>query len=364
MIVADAGPFDVGTLADLVARIIQAAGASADEAALVAAHVVDAEARESRSQGLVRVPAYVNSARQGKIVSGAPLTVERDSGSVLVLDANNGWGQVAAMGAMDRCMARATATGACLAVVRRSNHIGRLGFYVERAAARGMIGLIACGGNPSSAWVAPWGGIRPLFGTNPLAVGFPRRDGPPVVVDVSTTQGARGNVLLAQKTRQPLPEGWAFDNAGQPTRDPHMALPPHGTLAPLGGHKGYALAVAVEILCGVLAGIWPPESSADFVGAIRVEAFLPLSDYYQSLDGLIAQIKGVPTRPGFQEIFMPGEGSARRGAASAARGILVPEEMWREIAGLARGLGVRHPLLDEAQVEGTPHRRLSPGGAS
>jgi LDH2 family malate/lactate/ureidoglycolate dehydrogenase len=291
-------------------------------------------------------------ARGGHITSGAALTVERDQGSVLVLDAHNGWGHLAAVRAMDRCVVRAAQTGVCLAVVRRTNHIGRLGYYVERAAGQGMIGLIACGGNPASAWVAPWGGTTPIFGTNPLAIGFPRRDGPPVVVDISTTQGARGNVLLAQKTGQPLPEGWAFDNTGQPTRDPLKALPPHGTLAPLGGHKGYALAVAVEILCGVLQGLWPPETSGNFIGAIRVEAFLPLNLYHESLGGLIDQIKGGPTRPGVPEILMPGEGSDRRGRAGTTRGVMIAEEMWREIGALAGQLGVDHPLLAAPSTTG------------
>jgi LDH2 family malate/lactate/ureidoglycolate dehydrogenase len=325
--------------------MLSAAGVEQEEARLVAAHVADAEARENRSQGLVRVAPYVKWARQGKIVSPTRVTVERDSGATLVVSAHNGWGHVAASRTTDLCMERAAKTGVCLAVVQDTNHIGRLGYYVERAAARGMIGLIACSGNPGSAWVAPWNGIRPLFGTNPFALGFPRQDGPPVVVDLSTTQGARGNVLLAQKRGEQLPEGWAFDAAGNPTRDPHQALPPHGTLAPLGGHKGYSLAVAVEILCGVLAGIWPPANSANLIGAIRVESFLPLETYYQSLDGLIREIKGGPVRPGADAVRLPGEGSVKRGERSAAEGLDIAPALWSEVAGLARELGVQHPTL-------------------
>ncbi len=342
---ADAGPFSVGALTELIDRILRASGATPDEAALVAEHVVDAEARENRSQGLIRVPPYVGWARAGKIKSGAPVTVERDSGSVLVIDGHDGWGHVSAVRAMDLCVERAATTGACFAIVRRANHIGRLGYFVERAAARGCIGVISCGGNPSSGWVAPWGGIKPLFGTNPIAIGFPRSDGPPVVVDVSTTQGARGNVLLAQKTGQQLPDGWAFDADGHPTRDPMKALPPHGTLAPLGGHKGYALAIAVEVLCGVLAGMWPPETSANFVGALRVDAFLPAASYDQSLEGLIDRVKSVPPRPGVAEVRLPGEGSAARGAASLKTGITVAFELWSEIVTLARQLDVDHALV-------------------
>ena len=332
-----------GALTDLIERIFTAAGVDPREARLVAAHVVDAEARGYVSQGLIRVPAYVKWARAGQIAPRTRLTIEHETPATLVVDAHNGWGHVAAMETMRLCVERAKTAGTCLAVVRNTNHIGRLGYYVEEAAVHDMIGLIACSGNPESSWVAPWGGTRPLFGTNPIAIGFPRRDGPPVVVDVSTTQGARGNVLLAQKLGQPLPDGWAFDAAGHPTRDPQHALPPHGTLAPLGGHKGYALAVAVEVLCGVLAGMWPPDPSANFIGAIRIEAFLPLETYYESLAGLSREITAGPTRPGFDEISLPGEGSARRQQRSSAEGVRVAPEVWQEIAVVARELGIITP---------------------
>ncbi len=342
----EVGPIAAADLVGLLRALLGACGLADDEALLVAAHVVDAEERENRSQGLVRIPAYAGWARRGEIVSPTSVTVERDGEAALVLDAHNGWGHVAAMNAMARCIERAARTGVCLAIVRNTNHIGRLGAYVETAAASGMIGLITGSGNPASSWVAPWGGTRPIFGTNPLAVGFPRRGGPPVVVDVSTTQGARGNVLLAQKVGELLPDGWAFDANGSPTRDPHQALPPRGTLAPLGGHKGYALAVAIEILCGVLGGMWPPETSVNLVGAIRVESFLPMEIYEHSLAGLTDAITSGPRRPGVNAIRLPGEGSAERKHLNARRGLMVAPERWAEIASLARSGGVRHPLLE------------------
>ena len=339
------GPLPTAELADLVSAMLAAAGATPDEARLVAEQLVDAEARESHAQGLLRVPPYVRWSRNATIVSPTEVTIERESGATLVLDAHRGWGQIAALRAMELCLERAEESGVCLAIVRNTNHIGRLGSYVEVACERGMIGLIAGSGNPDSAWVAPWGGVRPLFGTNPIAFGFPRESGPPVIVDISTTQGARGRVLFAQKRGEPLPEGWAFDVAGRPTRDPAQALPPHGSLAPLGGHKGYALAVAIEILCGVLGGMWPPEASVNLVGAVRIEAFLPLQDYYRSLDALIEAVKAGPLAPGVTEILLPGEGSVRRQRRSATNGVFVPAELWREIAQLARELGVQHRLV-------------------
>lgn len=341
----DVGPIAVGDLTGLVEEMLRRAGVAEDEARIVAAHLVDAEARDKESQGLVRVSRYVSWARDGSIASPTELTVERDAGSTVVVDAHRGWGHVAASRTMALCVDRAEENGVCLGIIRNTNHIGRLGHYVELAARRDMIGLLACSGNPDFGWVAPWAGTEPLFGTNPLAIGFPRRDGPPVVVDISTTQTARGNVLMAQKLGRELPDGWAFDSEGNPTRDPQSALPPHGTLAPLGGHKGYALALAIEIVCGVLAGIWPPTPSANLVGAIRIEAFLPLEVYHESLSGLVGEIKSVATRPGFDEVRLPGEGSAESRETSEVHGLHVSPEIWSELKALAEELGVEHPVL-------------------
>jgi LDH2 family malate/lactate/ureidoglycolate dehydrogenase len=339
------GPIRSEDLNDLVRALLGAAGADPDDARLVAEQLVDAEARESRGQGLIRVRPYVAWLRSGKIASPARVKLEREFGATLLLDGGNGWGQVATTQAMRMCVERARKQGVCLALVRNANHIGRLGYYVEAAAGDGFVGLVACSGHPSSAWVAPWGGTKPIFGTNPVAFGFPRKDGPPVVVDLSTTQGARGHVLLAARLGKLLPEGWAFDAAGYPTRDPSKALPPHGTLAPLGGHKGYALALAVEILCGVLSGMWPPNGGAILVGTIRVEAFQPLDDYYRSLESLLGEITSGPTAPDTDAILIPGQGSARREKRSRDDGLQIPDELWSDIVGLARDLGVQHRLL-------------------
>jgi len=332
-------------LNDLVRALLGAAGADPDDARLVAEQLVDAEARENRGQGLIRLRPYVNWMRGGKIVSPAKLAIEREFGATLLLDGGNGWGQVVTTQTMTMCVERAQKHGICFALVRNSNHIGRLGYYVEAAAREGYVGLVACSGHPSSAWVAPWGGTKPIFGTNPIAFGFPRRDGPPVVVDLSTTQGSRGAVLLAGKVGQLLPAGWAFDAAGNPTRDPDKALPPHGTLAPLGGHKGYGLALAIEILCGVLSGMWPPSGGAILVGAVRIEAFQSLDDYDQSLENLLGEITSGPTAPDTDTILLPGQGSARREKQSRDNGLQIPDELWSDVVGLAKELGVRHRLL-------------------
>jgi LDH2 family malate/lactate/ureidoglycolate dehydrogenase len=339
-----AGPFRPRDVRALVQSILERSGASAADAAIVSDHVVDAEMRENRSQGLVRIPAYSKWARQGLIVSQAEPSIERDGDSTLVVSGRQGWGHVVTRRTMELCVERARRNGVCLALLKDTGHIGRLGYYVEIAAAHGMIGLIAGSGNPKSAWVAPWGGTQPVFGTNPIAFGFPRPGQEPVVVDISTTQTARGNVLLHQQTNTALPDGWAFDRDGKPTNDPHQALPPGGTLAPLGGHKGYAIAIAVEILCGVLGGPWPPASGSYLLLVIDIDAVSSPGVYAGGLERLIALIKSGVSRQDVDEIMIPGEGSARRRRQNADS-ISVAPELWSEVTTLARELGAESPLL-------------------
>lgn len=339
-----AGPFRPDDVRALVQSILERSGASAADAAIVSDHVVDAEMRENRSQGLVRIPAYSKWVRQGVIVSQAEPAIERDGGSTLVVSGRKGWGHVVTRRTMEMCVERARQNGICLAILKDTNHIGRLGYYVEVAAEHGMVGVICGSGNPKSAWVAPWGGTQPIFGTNPIAFGFPRPGGDPVVVDISTTQTARGNVLLHQQSNTPLPDGWAFDRHGNPTNDPHQALPPGGTLAPLGGHKGYAIALAVEILCGVLGGPWPPDSGSYLLLALRIDAVSASDVYAGGLERLIAAIKSGVSRDGVDEIMIPGEGSVKRRRRNSD-GIAVAPELWSEVTGLARELGAQSPLI-------------------
>jgi LDH2 family malate/lactate/ureidoglycolate dehydrogenase len=228
--------------------------------------------------------------------------------------------------------------------VANVGHVGRLGHYVEAAAAEEMIGMIALSGTPSSATMAPWGGREPRLSTNPLAIGFPYPGGDPVVVDISSTQAARGKILLAAAKGESIPENWALDADGYPTTDPNQGLPPHGSLAPLGGHKGYALAVAIELLCGGLVGDYPPKSGGIFVAAIDIAALSDMGDYARAAAEIDRSMRSSALRPGFDEILLPGAGSARRKAAAERSGMAIPETVWADVVAAAAKVGVEAPL--------------------
>jgi LDH2 family malate/lactate/ureidoglycolate dehydrogenase len=333
----------IGALESFVTAILAAGGVTDDDAAIVAAEVVDAEARGYESQGLVRVASYVAAARDGATTSPTSLELVRESPSAVAWDANHGWGHVATMRAMDECARRARGTGACIGTIRHAGHIGRLGYYVERAAELGVIGFVACSGNTSSAVVAPWGGREPRLSTNPFAFGFPYPGGDDVVVDVSTTQAARGKVLVAAASGSRLPDGWAFDASGSPTNDPHSALPPKGTLAPVGGHKGYALGIVVEFLCGALGGTYPPSESTVFVAAYDYTRVTTAEEYDRAVREVDELMRSSALRPGFDSIRLPGAGSAERRRDAERDGVRLAPAIWDGVCEAARSVGVDAP---------------------
>ena len=244
---------------------------------------------------------------------------------------------------MKECARRARETGACIGTIRNAGHIGRLGYYVELAAELGVIGFIACSGNITSAVAAPWGGREPRLSTNPFAYGFPNPGGDAVVVDISTTQAARGKVLVAAATGTAIPDTWAFDAAGDVTTDPNSALPPNGTLAPAGGHKGYALGIVVELLCGGLGGAYPPAESTVFLAAYDGPHVTTPAEYAAAVSAVDELMRSSALRPGFDSIRLPGAGSAERRREAVRGGVTVTPEIWETVCSTARSVGVAPP---------------------
>jgi len=239
------------TVEELSGRVVAALLRSSvpeEDARTVAACLLAAELEGQTSHGLVRLPLVVRRLRSGLINARPRMRVHGTQPAAAVLDADNALGPVAGARAVDLAVERARSCGVGVVAVRHSNHLGSLGFYLHRFLVQGMAGL--CFSNTPPA-MAPPGTGTPLVGTNPIAAGFPGRDGP-VLVDMATSQVARGRILAARRAGRPIPEGWAIDVMGLPTTDPEAAI--RGSLVPLGGDKGFALALLVELLSGVLAG--------------------------------------------------------------------------------------------------------------
>ncbi len=276
----------------------------------------------------------------------SPIT--RNGGSVLALDAGNGLGQVQAVKALDMLMPLAKQNGVAAATIRNSQHFGALSYYCNRAADEGMILLAMTNCEPA---MSPAGGYEAFFGTNPIAASFPTGKSFHVKIDLSTSIIARGNIIAAQKKNQKIPEGWALDRDGNPTTDAQQAL--LGTVLTMAGHKGYALAMMVEVFSGMLSGaaigsnigsmykdLDRKQDVGHFFCLFNIAAFIDPVEFRRRIDDTIDRIKNSKKCPGVEEILVPGERSSRNAAANAAMGVNVSPETIREIEQWCQRLSV------------------------
>lgn len=326
-------------LRDLIARLAAAVGVPPDDAKILARALVDADLQGVSTHGISRLNIYLQRIDKGLIDPKAALTIERDGGGVLTLNAGNGLGQVQAVKALDLLMPLARKNGIAATTIRNSQHFGALSYYCNLAADEGMILLAMTNCEPA---MAPEGGYEAFFGTNPIAASFPTGKGFNIKIDLATSIVARGNIIAANKQQQPIPEGWALDQNGTPTTNAREAL--IGTVLSMAGHKGYALALMVEVFSGVLSGaaIGPGIGSmykdldrkqdvGHFFCLLNIAAFLDLSDFKKRMDETIDQIKRSKRRPGVEEILIPGERSSRNVASNEAQGVTVSPETLAEL---------------------------------
>jgi (2R)-3-sulfolactate dehydrogenase (NADP+) len=236
-------------LTRLAADALARAGAGTEMANATAAALVAAEAQGLASHGLSRVAQYAGHLRQGRVNGDAQPTLSQSRPAALLVDAQEGLAFPACALAVREAIRSARECGAAFAGVTNSHHFGAAAFHLEAVADAGMVGL-AFGNSPAA--MPAWGGKRALFGTNPIAAVFPRRGQPPLVIDLSLSEVARGKLMVAAKEGKPIPAGWALDRHGNPTTDPKAGL--EGMMLPAGGVKGAMLALVVELLCCALTG--------------------------------------------------------------------------------------------------------------
>jgi LDH2 family malate/lactate/ureidoglycolate dehydrogenase len=342
----------------LVAAIADAAGVIRPDADLLAEALVDADLHGTATHGVSRLNIYLRRIQKGLINPRADLVVERRRAGTLVVDAGNGLGQVQALKTLEMLIPMSRNAGIASATIRNSQHFGALSFYANKAAAQDMILLVTSGCEPA---MSPEGGCEAFFGTNPIAVSFPTGKGWPVKIDLATSIVARGNIIAAQKQGRAIPAGWALTVDGEPTTDAAAALA--GTVLTMAGHKGYALALMVEIFSSVLSGaaIGPSIGSiyknmdrkqdlGHFFCLLDIGAFMEVEEFKRRLDETIDRIKACRKRPGVAEILVPGEGSHRRAQATREQGISLDPVTLGELESLCRELKVPFTLEKAALV--------------
>jgi LDH2 family malate/lactate/ureidoglycolate dehydrogenase len=332
-----------GELEDLARRVLAAAGSPAEAAQAVAASLVLSNLKGVDSHGVMRLPEYVGHIENGRIVPDAEPAIQQ-AGAVLQVDGRFGFGQLAARKAAQLAARLARETGAAVATLVHVHHVGRLGEYVELAAEEGAVALAFCNTGPPGGRVVPFGGRRAVLPTNPLAYALPASGRGAIVADFSTSAAAEGRVRLARENGLEVPDGWLVDRHGRATRDPE-ALYAGGALLPAGGHRGYALALLVELLGGALAGAGCASTGAAPGNGLVLVVLDPAAwgepaAFLAEVDAVAAAVLAVEPAPGHDRVRLPGEPEAETEAKRRAEGIPLDEATWRELTALAARLGL------------------------
>lgn len=323
----------------LVTQAFLRCGASGSMARAAAEALVAADAQGLASHGVSRVPLYCAHLKNGRTDGKAVPKVAREKKAACLVDAACGMAYEACALAVQEAIRRAQEYGVGFAGVTNSNHFGAAALHLRPVAEAGLVGL-AFGNSPAA--IAPWGGRTPLFGTNPIAAVFPRHRRPPLVIDLSLSEVARGKIMVAKSQGKPIPEGWALDREGKPTTDPDAAL--QGSMMPAGGVKGAMLALMVELLCCALTGaamgfeadsFFVDEGNRPRIGqaflAIDPDAVAGRAVYLERIETLIAKMLADPG------VRLPGERRLALEAKARREGIQVGDALYEQIRALAAG---------------------------
>jgi (2R)-3-sulfolactate dehydrogenase (NADP+) len=327
----------VEELEQVMASALARAGATESMARATARALAAAEMEGLPSHGASRIPQYCGHVRNGRASGSAVPIVARDSRAACLVDARGGLAFEACGLAVREAIRRAREFGVSFVSVANSNHFGVAAYHLEPVAEAGLVGL-AFGNSPAA--MPAWGGRRALFGTNPVAAVFPRRSGPPLVIDVSLSAVARGKIMVAAREGKPIPEGWAVDKEGRPTTVAKAAL--EGSMLPAGGAKGAMLALTVELLACALSGAaFGFESDSFFADEgkpTRIgQAFLAIDPgalagrevFLERVETLVAAMLEDPG------VRLPGARRIAQREKARASGIVIPPELLGRIRALA-----------------------------
>lgn len=321
-----------------------AMGAPADQARTLADVLLEADLRGHVDHGSSLVALFYPDV-QSKAVNIAPRVRVLNETSVSVLvDGDGGFGAIAASGAMSACIERARALGVGLAAVRNSSHAFYPGYYALQAAEAGLVGFFTTTSRPA---IAPTGARERVLGQNPICYAIPGNAQPPILVDVGMAASI-AKIRIAMNEGRSIPLGWALDRDGRPTADPREAM--SGPLLPIGEHKGYGLALAMDALVGLSGAptardAGPHGAVGHFMWALDPRLFGSPDDFRARVDRLLEQVRDARPLPGHGRPVYPGEQSSRRKAAALATGrVALPEAIVHSMVETAQMLGIASPL--------------------
>jgi LDH2 family malate/lactate/ureidoglycolate dehydrogenase len=338
-------------LHSMAASLLEAAGMSADMASDVATVLVEGDLLGHDTHGLALLAPYLAELERGSMRTAGTYRVLQERGAAALWDGERLPGPWLTLRAIDDAIARAQHCGTGTVVIRRSHHIACLAAYLTRATERGFVLLLTCS-DPNSASVAPHGGLEPVFTPDPLAFGVPT-SGDPVLVDLSASLTTNGMTARLHKRGRKLAHPWLLDASGRATDDPAVLFTePKGTILPTGGieagHKGYALALIVEMLTGALAGFGRADPKEGWgatvtVQAIDPEAFGGRAAFERQADWLVNACRDNPPRPGFGSVRLPGQRGQALRREQLQRGVALNEDILPALIPWAGKLDARLP---------------------
>ncbi len=341
------------SLMEIAEAVLVALGAPPEESTLVARSLVWADMRGIPTHGINFLTKIVDRIEKGVLDLPTRVTVLSTKGATAHLDGGNGFGQVASDKAMRMSIDLARKHGVGVSLVRNTNHIGVLAFYTHLAAREGMLGLCMCN---AAASMAPTGGAEPFMGTNPLSMALPSGDGPPILVDMSTSVVARGKIRRALAKGQELPAGWALDETGRETTDPQAAM--SGSLIPIAGPKGYALALFIDLIAGLLSGSkygrevltfhkpLGPTGVGVMTMALDIGSFMALDQFTRLVSDHADSIRASRKAEGVERIYLPGEMESQREEISRSKGVELDQSVIQSLNQLLDKFNIRMAPLE------------------
>ena len=344
----------IAAIEGFIARALECVGVPTGDATQVAALMAEADARGADAHGVFRLPQYVKQIQEGAVNPKPNIRVVSEKAGTALIDGDNALGHLVMKRAAQLAIEKARQCGIGWVGTRHGNHAGPAQLYPRMAAHHDMIGLYFCVGNTNL--VPPWGGTEVLLSTNPVAIAVPALRHPSIVLDMATTNTAFGKIRLKAQRNETMPEGWMIDREGKPLTDPKRAS--EGFLVPVGGPKGYGLALMFGLLAGTLNGAAfgrdvidytvdsrTPSNTGQVIAAVDISAFSDVQAFKEGVDAMWETMKSSPTLPGIDEVRLPGERSEQLYDERMAHGVPLGTGLRKSLDDLAARLRVP-PLQD------------------
>jgi LDH2 family malate/lactate/ureidoglycolate dehydrogenase len=350
---ASASVIPAERLKAFIAAAFEAVDIPADDADTIADLMTGIDLRGLDGHGIFRLPPTIERIKVGGINLRPNIKIARETESTALIDGDNAVGHLTVNKAVQVAMDKAEQCGVAWAGTTNNNHAGAASIYAMMPLQRDMIGIYMAVG--SANHLPPWGGIDMLLSTNPIACAIPGLEEPPIVMDMATTVASYGKVKMAADRGETMPEGWMIDAEGKPLTDPTRMN--DGFLVPIGGYKGYGLALIIGLLAGTLNGAAMGEDVVDFnadfksltntgqlIIAFDIKAFADIDTFKRNVDTVIRSMQGSATLPGFDQVMVPGQQSHEKSERFTRDGIPVAAPLMARLDALAAELKIE-PLI-------------------